>query len=237
MLIGAAAFLILLGSLAAAATIRRLNRSLRTVQETLQVAADDRRKLEVTLRNTKESSTFAQASAGIATFDVNVQTDELSCSGNYFEFLSIPQANRASDRAGFLARIHPDDINTVLMPENKITGNSTTYQREYRIVLDNGQVRWISEKGNITRNSSGEATRIIGAMIDLTDLKSAQAALLAAEKVGACRSRHSGRALGIQCSRKVLLVCAKICTDAGIRARQFAHGSRFVSGSRSSGGS
>jgi two-component system sensor histidine kinase/response regulator len=181
--IGAVAFLVLLGFLAAAgAMMRRLNRSLRTAQGSLQAAVEDRRKLEVKLRDTKESSAFAQASAGVATFDVNVQTDDLTCSGNYFEFLSIPETSRASDRASFLARIHPDDINTVLMPENKITGESTTYQREYRLVLDDGQVRWINEKGNITRNSLGEATRIIGAMIDVTDLRSAEAALLAAEE-------------------------------------------------------
>jgi two-component system sensor histidine kinase/response regulator len=180
--IGALAFLIALGSLAAGGVIWRLNKALRTVQRSLQAALDDRGRLAVELRNTKESSTFAQASAGVATFDVNVQTDELTCSGNYFEFLSIPETHRGSDRASFLARIHPDDINTVLHPENKITGDSTTYQREYRIVLDHGQVRWINEKGNITRNSLGEATRIIGAMIDVTDLKSAEAALLAAEE-------------------------------------------------------
>src|SRR5580698_2266264 len=161
---------------------RRLNNSLRVVDESLQIALRDRRQLEVELRNTKESSTFAQASAGVATFDVDVKSDALTCSGNYFEFLSIPETNRASDRGSFLARIHPDDINTVLMPENKMSGNATTYQREYRLVLDGGHVRWINEKGNITRDSSGEVTRIIGAMIDMTDLKSAVAALDSAEE-------------------------------------------------------
>jgi two-component system sensor histidine kinase/response regulator len=181
--IGAVAFSLLLGLLAlAGAIMRRHSKSLRALQTSLQAAVDARRKLEVELLNTKESSTFAQAAAGVATFDVNVQTDALTCSGNYFEFLSIPETRRASDRASFLARIHPDDINTVLQPENKITGDSTTYQREYRLVLDNGQVRWINEKGSITRNSLGDATRIIGAMIDVTDLKSAEAALLAAEE-------------------------------------------------------
>jgi PAS domain S-box-containing protein len=181
--IGAVAFLVLLGSWAVAgAMIRRLNGSLRAAQESLRNAVEQRHKLEVELRDTKESSTFAQASAGVATFDVNVRSDALTCSGNYFEFLSIPETNRASDRASFLARIHPDDINTVLMPENKITGDATTYQREYRIVLDQGQVRWINEKGNITRDSTGEVTRIIGAMIDITDLKSAVAALHSAEE-------------------------------------------------------
>jgi PAS domain S-box-containing protein len=166
----------------AGAMIRRLKKSLRAADDSLQIALSERHKLEVELRNTKESSTFVQASEGVATFDVNVKSDALTCSDNYFEFLSIPETNRASDRASFLARIHPDDINMVLMPENKITGDATTYQREYRIVLDQGKVRWINEKGSITRDSAGEVTRIIGAMIDVTDLKSAVAALDSAEE-------------------------------------------------------
>jgi PAS domain S-box-containing protein len=181
--IGAVALLVLLGSWAVAGVmVHRLNKSRRAADEALQIALSERRRLEVELRNTNESSTFAQAAAGVATFDVNVQSDVLTCSGNYFEFLSIPETNSPSDRAGFLARIHPDDLNTVLMPENKLTGDATTYQREYRIVLDHGQVRWINEKGNITRNAAGEVTRIIGAMIDVTGLKSAVAALDSAEE-------------------------------------------------------
>jgi two-component system sensor histidine kinase/response regulator len=172
--IAAVAFLLLLGLLAlAGAKMRQYSKSLHAIRKSLQAAVDERRNLDVELLYTKESTAFAQASAGVATFDVNVQTDVLTCSGNYFEFLSIPETHRASDRASFLARIHPDDINAVLKPENKISGDSTTYQREYRLVLDNGQERWINEKGNITRNSAGDATRIIGAMIDVTDLKKA----------------------------------------------------------------
>ena len=49
-------------------------------------------------------------------------------------------------------------------------------------MLDGDVVRWISEKGSITRDSLGEVTRIIGAMIDVTDLKSTEAALQAAEE-------------------------------------------------------
>jgi PAS domain S-box-containing protein len=182
-IIGAVAFLVFLAFGAAAGVLlRRLKKSLWAAETSLQTAVEERRNLEVELRNTKESSTFAQAAAGIATFDVDVPSDSITVSGNYFEFLSIPETRRASDRAGFLARIHPDDLATVLMPENEIRGESTTYQREYRIVHDGGQVRWINEKGSITRDSRGEVTRIIGAMIDVTDLKSAEAALLAAEE-------------------------------------------------------
>jgi two-component system sensor histidine kinase/response regulator len=182
-LIGALASLILLAlAVLAGAWILRLDRLRRAAESALRIAIDERRRLEIEFRDTAQSSAFAQASAGVATFDIDVAKDALAVSGNYFQFLSIPETTRASDRAPFLARIHPEDIGTVLRPENEIIGDAATYQREYRIVFDDGRVRWINEKGNITRNAGGDATRIIGAMMDVTDLKSAEAALQAAEE-------------------------------------------------------
>ena len=175
---------------------RRLRHLLGVAQDALQVAQDelqieieDRRKVEIELRNTTESLTVAQTSAGVATFDIDVLQDTIFCSDNYFEFLAIPETSRASDRADFLARVHPDDIDTVMVPEHGKAGNATTYKRDYRIVLDNGQIRWMSEKGNVTRGVSNQVTRIVGAIIDLTDLKSAQAAAVEAARSAEAASR------------------------------------------------
>ncbi|HEY3852582.1 MAG TPA: response regulator [Steroidobacteraceae bacterium] len=189
-LIGALASLILLAlGVLAGAWIRRLDRLRRAAEGALRIEIDERRRLEMEFRNTAQSSAFAQASAGVATFDIDVEKDALAVSGNYFQFLSIPETTRASDRAPFLARIHPEDIGTVLRPENEITGDAATYQREYRMVFDDGRVRWINEKGNITRNARGEATRIIGAVMDVTDLKSAEAALIEAVRIAESANR------------------------------------------------
>jgi two-component system sensor histidine kinase/response regulator len=182
--IGTIALLVIaFASVVVGTMIRGLSRRSRRAEAELRQVLEQRDKLEMELRDSKESSTFAQAAAGIATFDVDVPADTITCSGNYFEFLAIPESQRASERDSFLARIHPDDLDAVLVPEDKKeASDATTYHRDYRIVLDNGVVRSINEKGNITRDARGEVTRIIGAMIDVTDLKSAQAALQAAEE-------------------------------------------------------
>jgi len=143
------------------------------------------RRLEKSLHDTRrnlESLTIAQGSAGVATFDLDVVADSIFCSANYFDFLSIPPSGRGSDREPFLARVHPDDLDVVLVPEHGKSGDATTYQRDYRIVLDDGRVRWISEKGNVTRAADGAVTRIIGALIDVTDLKTVEAAFRQAER-------------------------------------------------------
>jgi PAS domain S-box-containing protein len=141
-----------------------------------------RHELEDKLRNTTESLTIAQASAGVATFDINVQANTLLCSDNYFDLLGIPKSAHPMNRDKFLSLVHPEDIESVRRPRYESNGEVNFYHREYRLNLHPGELRWISEKANVARNSKGEVRRITGAIMDITDLKQAEAALHAAEK-------------------------------------------------------
>jgi PAS domain S-box-containing protein len=169
------------GGLAAAQFIRRLRAQLHASHGALAAALEGQKAAATELRSTTESSTVALSAAGIATFDIDLPSDTLHCSGNYHEFLALPVTTRASDRAAFLARVHPEDLPVVADSEAGNHNGVRTYQRDYRILLDDRSVRWISEKGTLVRNAAGEVTRIIGAMIDVTDLKHAESALHAAE--------------------------------------------------------
>jgi PAS domain S-box-containing protein len=142
----------------------------------------DRKHLEERLRKTGEILNIAQSSAGVATFDFNLLNQDWVSSDNYFDLLGMPRDTRPLDRDGFLARVHPDDVERIRTPAFQESAGGQTYQREYRILLEEGSVRWIGEKANLSRNSAGQVTRITGAIMDITDLKQAEAALQAAEK-------------------------------------------------------
>ncbi|MBD2464273.1 PAS domain S-box protein [Oscillatoria sp. FACHB-1407] len=70
----------------------------------------------------------------------------------------------------WLEAIHPDDrprINQSLA--NQFTGKSV--QREYRIILPNGSVRWISAQIDLVRDEDGNLLRFIGFAEDISDRK------------------------------------------------------------------
>jgi PAS domain S-box-containing protein len=50
------------------------------------------------------------------------------------------------------------------------------------VALADGSERWIAEKARVTHGAGGELKRIVGALIDITDLKRTQAALHATEE-------------------------------------------------------
>jgi PAS domain S-box-containing protein len=58
----------------------------------------------------------------------------------------------------------------------------TKYDVEYRVVRPDGTMFWVSDRGNIVRNSAGEVCRLTGIAEDITERKAAQQALREAKE-------------------------------------------------------
>jgi len=71
----------------------------------------------------------------------------------------------------WLKNIHPEDNKRVIRDLNKAMKNAQKefFNAEYRFVKVNGDIAYIQHKGIFIRNNDGEVTRIIGAMVDLTE--------------------------------------------------------------------
>jgi two-component system sensor kinase FixL len=48
------------------------------------------------------------------------------------------------------------------------------YESEYRVVLPDGQLRWIAGRGHVESNSDGQPVRMLGASLDITNRKLAE---------------------------------------------------------------
>jgi PAS domain S-box-containing protein len=147
------------------------------------VADVHRRKLvEEDLRRTAKSLAIAQKAGGIATFDVNLLTGEAVQSDNMREILGIRADEPLPNRALWLELVHPEDRSQVEHPLRVPGSDGASYQREYRILRADGSVRWLSERGVATHTSSGQTARVVGAVIDVTERKSSEAAMLELEE-------------------------------------------------------
>lgn len=67
--------------------------------------------------------------------------------------------------------LHPEDKIKVIRSLNKAIKNPKQefFNTEYRFIKANGDVAYIQHKGIFIRNCNGEVTRIIGAMVDITE--------------------------------------------------------------------
>jgi two-component system sensor histidine kinase/response regulator len=137
----------------------------------------ERKALEDKLHYATESLNIAQTAAGVATFDFDFRRNSRICSDNFRELLGLDPATSLDNLNHALSRVHPDDFSHVRSAPAQTTAADPYYRCEYRVLLDDGRVRWIGEKAKVSRNPSGDVERITGAIVDISDLKHTKAAL------------------------------------------------------------
>lgn len=73
-----------------------------------------------------------------------------------------------------LQRLHPDDREITRQRLANAFQGDGHYQSEYRVLLPNGQVRWVATNGRIEVNGRGEPLRLQGVSLDITKRKQAE---------------------------------------------------------------
>jgi PAS domain S-box-containing protein len=105
-------------------------------------------------------------------------------SPEYLMIHGLPPEAWNETHEDWVNRIHPDDREQTLKHFlDALAGKEKDYTAEYRIVRPNdGQVRWINVVAEIERDGDGQALRLVGAHIDVTDRMLAQETLRESEE-------------------------------------------------------
>jgi PAS domain S-box-containing protein len=118
---------------------------------------------------------MAIASTNLGTWDYNPQTGELFWSKECRDIYGIPPDLPATF-AAFSEHLHPDDSDWVQKAIQKAIDPETGggYNLTFRIIrFDNGESRWVKVHGTVYFEL-GQATRFIGTVLDITDIKEAE---------------------------------------------------------------
>jgi PAS domain S-box-containing protein len=131
---------------------------------------------EAKLKESQERLRLATEAADIGTFDFFPKTGELQLSDRSRELFGIPPETKTTYET-YLAGVHPDDRHIVHETVQRVRepGSTGRFDIEYRTIgLTDGKERWVEERGRAVRNSSGEVSRFIGTMLDITESKNAE---------------------------------------------------------------
>jgi two-component system sensor kinase FixL len=74
----------------------------------------------------------------------------------------------------FRSTLHPEDRESVLTAVGNSLRTGAEYRSDYRVVLPNGQLRWIAGRGHVEFNGDGQPVRMHGASVDITKRKQAE---------------------------------------------------------------
>ena len=108
--------------------------------------------------------------------------------------MALQQFDGSADTV--MRMVHPDDRQRVrAVVDDCIEGRTQDFFAEYRVVRQDGKVRWLEARGRLYRSETGEPVRMAGLTTDVTDQKLSELAL--AESEERYRSVISGLAEGV----------------------------------------
>ena len=112
---------------------------------------------------------LAESAGGLGLWDWNLETNVGTWSSGVYHNLGLAQRSGPLTYKDLQAAIHPDDRDRVTASNRAAFKSAQVYQIEYRSIGDDGQERWVHARGQIHRNASGRATRVVGYNLDVTE--------------------------------------------------------------------
>jgi PAS domain S-box-containing protein len=120
----------------------------------------------------------AQRGAKAGVWEIDLQTRRMTWSEPYYDLFGLDRSFEPSVDL-WLSCIHPEDRHRVETEFKQSLQQKHDQNMKFRIVKSNDNIRWIHRQGHVEFNDHGEAIRINGISLDITDRKRAEEAVSA----------------------------------------------------------
>jgi signal transduction histidine kinase/integral membrane sensor domain MASE1 len=133
---------------------------------------EEARQANQQLRRDEERMAFAAAAADVGLWQHNPRMDPFWATDHCRAMLGL-QKDSPVTRETILSVVHPDD--RVLVDDNIVGIHESEAPLEFRIVMPDGQVKWLQAKRATNRNAVGAVVNTSGIFTDITIRKAAEA--------------------------------------------------------------
>lgn len=114
----------------------------------------------------------------VGTFTFDVGSERMQVSPGYTAIHGLPEGTEDISRNDWRRGVHPDDLPLVEAHfKLALAERRREHYCEYRILHAGGEIRWIDSRSFISYHHNGAAPRLVGANIDITQRKQAEALL------------------------------------------------------------
>jgi signal transduction histidine kinase len=155
----------------------------------LRQATDDLRAASMRLE-------LAAKSANLAVWDWNLEDNSLVWDDQVYAMYQI-DLNTKDKYEAWLQRLHPDDRARLLAEIDGAIARGEDVSSNFRIVLPDGDERYVNTHGIVHASAGGKATRIIGIDYDVTELVRQRLKAEASELQAATANRAKSEFLAI----------------------------------------
>ncbi|MFO0652164.1 MAG: PAS domain-containing protein, partial [Polyangiales bacterium] len=124
---------------------------------------------------------IALEASQIGVWDLDLTRQSITLSKECAPILGIESPTLES--TAMESMIHPDDRAEVDAAFLAMLGGGVTFDREFRLVRPDGEVRWVADRARALPDARGEMTHVVGVVQDITGRKRAEAVLRAQNRV------------------------------------------------------
>ncbi len=136
----------------------------------------DRHRSDLELRASQSRLAEAERVGRAGSWSWQVGAEAVTWSDELRRIYGLEGRRGAVTFDGYIERIHPADRERVLELINGILTLHRPYEHEYRIVMDDGSVRWVRSRVAVVAEEGGAVRRLAGHCQDVTDRKQAEEA-------------------------------------------------------------
>ena len=123
---------------------------------------------------------LAQESAGVGTFEWNIQTGVNSWTPELEQLYGLAPGSFEGTYEAWAALVHPEDLRQSEQAVQEAL-ESGRFVAEWRAVQPDGDIVWILARGWVEMDAQGGPVRMIGANVDISDRKKYEQALAESE--------------------------------------------------------
>lgn len=133
-----------------------------------------RRKVESELAMTYDRLRLAVDAGRSVGWDWDVKSGRDQWFGDLRTMFGIPADSYSGHVSEFRRRVHPEDRELVWKALESARESRNPYVAEFRVLRNDGAVRWITARGRFYYANNGDAERMLGMAVDISDHKAAE---------------------------------------------------------------
>jgi len=125
----------------------------------------------------KEQIRFAMTAGEIGLWSWNISKDQTGAANvNTTSLLGLPAGTTLSYEQ-FMDLVHPDDRQRVMQSVQDALAQRTDLAYEFRVVLPNNDLRWLSSRGRVFYDKQGRPVNLVGVVLDISERKRSEEVL------------------------------------------------------------
>ncbi len=129
------------------------------------------------LRQANADLAEAQRIAGFGSWSLDLTTRQMQWSAETYRMFGLAHADFTPTIETFLAAVHPADRALVEQANTDVIAGRRPLDFEFRVVLPEGLVRVVHQRGYVSFDETGRPVRLFGIVHDITAAKAAETAV------------------------------------------------------------